>query len=550
MAVTPDSSIYLCNTPLDKRYTYQVTFGSVSAQTSYFLGTAVRSISSASYQRKEGRIRAPYGIDQLWNVNYIMYQNSNYTNKYFYAFITRMEYHADSSTYIYFETDVWQTWQFNVSIKRSFVEREHQQQFSGGLPVLNTTNEGLDYGDSYDVVNTVQVDGESTRYWMIGSSISLILDAGSSSDPIVNSSKGGVFNGIASALDYYIIGGDYSDSLQTILNSLASKPWVMQGIYILSYIPQNALAGVTITRTTTDINRTTGEFAFDIGVVSENQSTPYTNINVGSIYNNLPDFTWGKLNFYPYSFIEITNYTGSNLIIEPQNIKNTSGSGLASNLQLIRGSIMHPEPRINYTVGNYNQGGESTGNESINESFTLDNFVQLPLQIDQQVLTLTNSAYQTQAQTLGAIGGAIVSGYGIATGNPGALIAGAQSLFSTALSVNAKERSAQVQAPGVIGNMKENPYLLSQYYTGIYVKWKTIKSEYRTRLEEWYNRYGQKVGINKVPSLFTYHNNFYYLKTNGAIVQGGIPQDDLIKIIQMFDNGVTMYSSPTLIGNV
>lgn len=63
-------------------------------------------------------------IDDLLEYNYVMYLNENYTNKWFYAFITNMEYVTDFNTKIYISTDVFQTWQFNFTFKQSFIERE------------------------------------------------------------------------------------------------------------------------------------------------------------------------------------------------------------------------------------------------------------------------------------------------------------------------------------------------------------------------------------------------------------------------------------------
>ena len=53
-----------------------------------------------------------------------MYQNNNYTNKWFYAFITNMQYENNGTTLISIATDVWQTWQFDITWKQSFIERE------------------------------------------------------------------------------------------------------------------------------------------------------------------------------------------------------------------------------------------------------------------------------------------------------------------------------------------------------------------------------------------------------------------------------------------
>lgn len=53
-----------------------------------------------------------------------MYQNEAYSDKWFYAFITKMEYVNNNMTRIEIATDVWQTWQFDITFKESFIERE------------------------------------------------------------------------------------------------------------------------------------------------------------------------------------------------------------------------------------------------------------------------------------------------------------------------------------------------------------------------------------------------------------------------------------------
>lgn len=54
----------------------------------------------------------------------MMYQNTHYSNKWFYAFILGMEYVNDNMTRIVITTDPFQTWQFDITFMQSFVERE------------------------------------------------------------------------------------------------------------------------------------------------------------------------------------------------------------------------------------------------------------------------------------------------------------------------------------------------------------------------------------------------------------------------------------------
>lgn len=70
-------------------------------------------------------MRVPWNAEKLFNVNYCMYKNSNFGDKWFYAFINRVEYVAPNCTKLYLQTDVWQTWFFDITYGQCFVEREH-----------------------------------------------------------------------------------------------------------------------------------------------------------------------------------------------------------------------------------------------------------------------------------------------------------------------------------------------------------------------------------------------------------------------------------------
>lgn len=124
MAITPNTCLRLLKVPLGIDNKNQLTFVNEQAQRKYFLSLPYLEIDEISYQRKDSVIFFPGHIDDLLEYNYVMYLNENYTNKWFYAFITNMEYVTDFNTKIYITTDVFQTWQFNFSFKESFIERE------------------------------------------------------------------------------------------------------------------------------------------------------------------------------------------------------------------------------------------------------------------------------------------------------------------------------------------------------------------------------------------------------------------------------------------
>lgn len=124
MAIQPHTNLRLLKLPFTIDNKNQLTFTNKNTQTSYFLGLPHLEIDNISYQRKDSIIRYPAHIDSIIEYNYCMYQNENYGDKYFYAYIIGMRYINDGMTEIAIQTDAFQTWQFDITFKQSFVERE------------------------------------------------------------------------------------------------------------------------------------------------------------------------------------------------------------------------------------------------------------------------------------------------------------------------------------------------------------------------------------------------------------------------------------------
>lgn len=120
----PDTVVYLCSTQLKINNKNQLTFANANEQYQFFMSNMKHQFTDFSYQRQNNRIRVPIHIDKLWNCNYVMYQNKHYTNKWFYAYITRLEYKNENVTDVFIQTDAFQTWQFDITYKESFIERE------------------------------------------------------------------------------------------------------------------------------------------------------------------------------------------------------------------------------------------------------------------------------------------------------------------------------------------------------------------------------------------------------------------------------------------
>ena len=141
-AITPQTYIKLVHFEANKQH--QLTFETSASQFEFFQNMDGLEISACTYQREQNKIRFPAVIDALEKYNYVIYRNLPYNYKFYYAYITKMEYVSDEMTDVYIELDVFQTWQFNFIYKPMFIEREHVENDTVGL---HTVPEGLETGD-------------------------------------------------------------------------------------------------------------------------------------------------------------------------------------------------------------------------------------------------------------------------------------------------------------------------------------------------------------------------------------------------------------------
>ena len=80
-AIAPNTDLYLLKCPIEADNRNQITFANATAQYNYFNGLTKMTGTSFTYQRKDNLIFIPDHIDNIYNCNYVMYQNSNYSNK-------------------------------------------------------------------------------------------------------------------------------------------------------------------------------------------------------------------------------------------------------------------------------------------------------------------------------------------------------------------------------------------------------------------------------------------------------------------------------------
>ena len=120
---TPIGEVRFLQVPLDNSYTDTLRFTDMPAQYSYFESLSGITIDGFTEIRTvdTDTIRVPVNSDELTRYNYMMFKNANYYDKWWFAFITGLEYVSPSMTLVTFEIDVMQSWQFEWLLRDCFV---------------------------------------------------------------------------------------------------------------------------------------------------------------------------------------------------------------------------------------------------------------------------------------------------------------------------------------------------------------------------------------------------------------------------------------------
>lgn len=125
--IAPNSDVWICRgVPLDSRSKYTYRPSSKNEQFEAFNAYSVYTLTAQSYIRHSNNtIRVAIAPDLLLTCNYMMFRNTSFGNKVFYAFITDVEYSTTESSIITYSIDNIQTYFFDVSFNSSYIEREH-----------------------------------------------------------------------------------------------------------------------------------------------------------------------------------------------------------------------------------------------------------------------------------------------------------------------------------------------------------------------------------------------------------------------------------------
>lgn len=531
MAIT---KVYLMNTLLEKDYVHTMYFEDAAAQQSYFQSRKKTDLTFTdfSYQRKDHVIRVPRHVDSLFaaKVNYCMYQNTEYSNKWFYAFVTDMKYIDDGRTDVYIQTDCIQTWMFDITIKHSFVEREHAETDEIGQ---HTIDEGLEMGEYIANVHT------KANY----ASGDLVIVIGTTKTPDGENVNGILYNNIYSGVRYYSFDANSANDVNEFLSSY-DQDGAGEAITCMFLAPKQ-LAGLRDNNTIAGTNTPDTHYINNSGAGGTASSA---NTVLAMTSNDLNGYTPknAKLMCYPYRYLLVSNNAGTSVPFKYEQFYTGNAVRTLIPPEFVIEGVLTPGCSVRMTPLHYN-GIARNDDAGIN----MGKFPILNWTSDVYTNWLTQNGVNIAVQVASGVG-QIVAGAAMAIGTGGmgaamgggSIVGGVTSIASTLSQIH-QQSFAPPQAKG---NTNAGDAVTAADQNDFHFYDMTIKAEYAKIIDEYFEMFGYKCHRVKVPAK-NHRQNHWYTKTIDANIIGGIPQDDLQIIKDCYNKGITFWKNETYYRN-
>lgn len=528
--VTPNSQFIMCKSPLARGYLHTLTFGSKTEQLNYFTSLPSRYLAKSdwSYIRKNGFVRANIVADQLYQYNYCLYQNKEYGDKWFYAFVTRIEYVNETCSYVYIETDIWQSWQFDIEWRNCYVEREHVSNDTvGNHTVPEPVSFSSDYYDFIQVSMSGTDELSGDVCYGIASSVTLATGA---KDAVRN-----IVSGCPQAC--YLYGFKDYTSFNNAINKFYSDATVYGDdpiVYTFTYPAEyhNGLnpesdgkLGYTATPVMRTWTRTKSSITNTITATYKNNKCatfPFLSFEVmlptQTIDYRVESFTGDTIRFTGTLGVSANTTVGFTSNYEDENLKfelsdypqapfksSLTGQWEANMLNLKLGTLL-------------NIGSTALGTNSIPSSVSYGEPQELSPSSVYQQPTFDTSGSGMIANKVTNVAGSIYNG--------------------ASAKIN-MEMQQQRQTPTANGYTNTWTTLVTKRNRPIF-GYSYLKPEIMQTLDEFFTMYGYQVNRVKTPA----HNNrpgFNYIKCSNAEMGGNMPQEDLDVINSTLNRGITLW---------
>lgn len=555
MAYVPPNSIIklLADVPIDSSFDHTLWFESANAQYTYFNSKAVRTFTNVSYVRKgRGYIKVEAPADQLYACNYMMYQNTSYGNKWFYAFC-QVEYVNDNTSAVTFKIDNIQSWlfEFKDNMGQCFIERQHSETDEIGD---NLVPENLETGE-YMITDQYVPDLGAMEICVLATFL-YQPPTGTATQGTIIDTPGMVYDGVYSGVWYnHWVFNDTGVMNVNNLISDATREGKADGILTIILCPSFFFPVATQTYDAFDpvestFTAITRSLTFDGYIPKNNKlfTSPYMSMVVKTP-TNMAEYGYEYFKYPSAPQFKMTGTFGGSpsILLEPLNYKSDkvyTGQDITQNY--MEGITLDGFPMCSFNVDTYKAWLAQNGASLI---------VNGALAVGGLVGTLI-SGYNS--------GGAGIETYPVVSGS-NMQVTGYNSYVVDQPASFAPSGTGLMGSLGAIGNIaaqmyqhsilpntaKGSPNANSQFVAGrlnFYFCTRYIRPEFAKIIDDYFSRFGYASHQIKTPNIHA-RERWTYIKTIGCQIHGNVPADATAEIQRIFDNGITFWADTTNFGN-
>ena len=517
-----NSKIILCsNILLDKEY-HNVLNYTEQTMLSLINSKKIAENTHYSFIRETGTILVNFSYETCLQANYMAYQNPDYSNKWFFAWIDKVSYKNENTTEISFIIDVWSTWFSSTTRKKCFVLREHVS--NDALGVI-TVPENVMTGD-YRTRAIHEISELKTCKAVLSST---------TNPNDISDEGGGTYQNIPSGARYYAYGLEYGSD------------WIDEGVqYLADQGKKSSIVGLFLAPAILTGNATDGQ-------AISNSYTPTTLRYKLNKITTIGAYTPKnkKLLTYPYCFHLVTNGAGGSAILKPElwNDYESSGTidqgapGWEMKMALTPGCSI-----VGYPV---NYDGDV---ENIENSLPLAKYPTLNYSVDLYTNWCTENALNVSYAYLNG-GMQIASGFAnlAQADSVNSIISGDQQVSAGGQTIaNAiySQYLADRVPPQLAGNVNCGDVNYSSNKITYRILSQTIREEYARIIDDYFSKFGYQINRLKTPNISGRKAwNYIQIGNGEQWVYGGIPTQYIDAINKIATNGTTIWHNHDNIGN-
>lgn len=517
MNIIPNSNLLLLrDIPYNNDYKHVIKFNNEDDQYSYFISKVINGcyFTDFSYIRQRNVIRVPVLADMIYDCNYCMFKNVGFGNKWFYAFVTSVEYVDNVTSELTIEIDYYQTWQFEFTVGTCFVEREHVNDDTIGL---HTVDEGIDFGENIPMYR----DGGYFEDWKVFCQVRPPVYFEVVDDPL----KYGWHQSYPETFYKKVTSQSDLDDVNTWLKVRMAAGYEVIGLYMC---PDDFQVDDSPIASTLKLDRA----EYNI-LTRPDRFQPF-----GTEYADSYIPKNKKLLCYPYNYLKAITHEGNSMNFKWEyNPYGAFSFKLYNNVLNNGGCYIEPS---GYQGDNGDTLYRLPINSFPNVTWSINNFYQnLPLKAICGALTMaesTNAIGKIQAgsqmltpktKQLSKTGAKMMSeGYNELADLGGEV----RNILAEGLSTPYDTSVANTDANL---NLKYGRFGYTFFKMG-------IRIEYAKIIDDYFTRFGYKINRYKVPNL-TGRRTFNYVKTVDCEISGNIPNEANVTLANIFDSGVTIW---------